>query len=148
MMAIKHKFLCSAFFLILSSASYAIDNPDAPQYVTAFDSSSKIYLDKIADPKNTNSTYAVAYKSYQEFLDSEINKAYKLLLQKLPEKQKLALKKSQLAWIKHRDAEFAFIEENWVPANFGSSVVISKGDYKCKIIHDRVVQLLQYAQNY
>jgi uncharacterized protein YecT (DUF1311 family) len=43
--------------------------------------------------------------------DKEMNRVYKELMKKLPEKQKILLKQSQTRWLKFRDAEFNFISE-------------------------------------
>lgn len=43
--------------------------------------------------------------------DKEMNRIYKELIRKLPDKQKTLLKQSQIQWLKLRDAEFNFICE-------------------------------------
>lgn len=47
-------------------------------------------------------------KAFKEW-DDELNRVYKELMSKLSAKQKEALKSSQLAWIKHKDAELQFV---------------------------------------
>ena len=55
---------------------------------------------------------------------------------------------SQKKWLIYRDAEFIFIDSNWVPANFGSSYRMSRGAYRCSLLKNRVTELLYYLQNY
>ena len=133
---------------ILSPIVYAIDNPDAPDYISEFKSREKTYIDKINDPKNTNQEYLAAYNDYLIFLDKELNDAYRLLVPKLQKNQQEELKNSQKKWLKFRDAEFKFIVNNWTRDNFGSSAWISRGDYRTTIVRERVMQFLHYALNY
>lgn len=125
----------------------ALDNPDAPDFIGEFKTREQVYLNAIDHPNNTGQ-YWEAYKNHLEFLDKELNKAYKIIRSKLPKKQKQELKISQRNWIKFRDAEFEFIDNNWTREHFGSSAGISIGDYKSSIIKNRVLQLLYYAINY
>jgi len=133
---------------VFCSTAYAIDNPDSPDLVAEFQQRSKAHEKIINGPSLTNPDLISAYYEYQLFLDDELNKAYKKLRSELPKAQKNELKKSQQNWIKFRDAEFEFINNNWVRDNFGSSVYLSRGMYKSTIIQNRVLQLLYYAQNY
>jgi len=137
-----------ALFYFVTIPTFAIDNPDAPDYIGEFQARSKVHLDAINKPDNSNRAYLVAYDDYRIFLDKEMNKAYRLLLTKLPKDRQVELKKSQRNWIKYRDAEFALIKNNWTRDNFGSSSGISRGAYRCSVIKDRVIQLLHYVKNY
>lgn len=133
---------------LLTTLTYAIDNPDAPDYIGEFKSREKAFIDKIDNPKNTNQDYLVAYNDYLIFLDKELNAAYNLLIPKLQKNQREELKNSQKKWLKFRDAEFEFIINNWTRDNFGSSAWLSRGDYRTAIVRERVMQLLHYALNY
>jgi len=82
------------------------------------------------------------------FLDKELNKAYALLISKLSSEHQKELKVSQSNWVKFRDAEFELINNNWNRSNFGSSFVVSRGDYSSTIIRNRLIQLLNYVKNY
>jgi uncharacterized protein YecT (DUF1311 family) len=126
----------------------AIDNPDAPNLVDEFKARSQPYNDAINDPDNTSRDYLLAYDKYQTFLDDELNNAYKILMSKLEKPQQQQLKTAQRNWIKFRDAEFDFIDNNWTRQEFGSSAGLSRGAYRSSIIRDRVLQLLNYAKNY
>ena len=132
----------------LFNPACAIDNPDAPDYIAALELREKSYQQSINKPENSSRDYLIAFDDYQTFLDKELNKAYQLVMSKLPEARKAELKASQRQWIKYRDAEFELIKNNWSKQNFGSSSAISRGSYRCKLIKDRVVQLLDYAKNY
>jgi uncharacterized protein YecT (DUF1311 family) len=136
-----------AFVYILTTLAYAIDNPDAPDYLGEFKSRERIYLEKINNPKNTNRAYLIAYDNYLIFLDKELNAVYRLLMSKLSEVHQGGLKNSQKKWIVFRDAEFELINNYWTRNNFGSSAVISRGAYRSSIVRNRVIQLLQYASN-
>lgn len=135
-------------FLLFKTPLWAIDNPDAPNYVGAFKVHSEPYLQAINKPDNSTRAILKAYNSYQKFLDKELNTAYTKLMAKLSEERKGELKKSQRNWIKFRDAEFDFINHNWTRATFGSSFAISRGAYRCSIIEQRVIQLFHYLKNY
>ncbi len=133
---------------LISHIAFAIDNPDAPDYIAAFKARAKAHEQAVDNPELTNRGVLKAYDDYRLFLDDELNKAYKLLQGKLSKAQQDELKKSQQHWIKFRDAEFEFIQNNWTRDNFGSSAGRSRGTYRCSIIESRVIQLLQYAKNY
>ena len=140
-----------AFLIILSlvvSSACAIDNPDAPAFIKALQENEKPYLLAINNPGNGSRDYLIAYNKYEKFLDGEMNKAYQLVISKLPEQQQKELKEAQRNWLKFRDAEFELISNNWTRDNFGSSSGISRGDYRCTIVRNRVVQLFNYASNY
>lgn len=132
----------------LFNPACALDNPDAPDYVGELEKREQVYLKAINNPANGSRGYLIAYDDYQNFLDKELNEAYNLLKGKLPEARQQELKISQRQWIKYRDAEFELINNNWTRENFGSSSGISRGSYRCKIIKDRVLQLMHYTVNY
>ena len=142
---------CGAFLIILSlvvSSACALDSPDAPAFLNILKKNEEPYLAAINNPDNGTRDYLVAYNKYEQFLDGELNKAYQLVISKLPEQQQKELKEAQRNWIKFRDAEFEFIKDNWTRDNFGSSAGMSRGGYRCSIVRNRVVQLLNYASNY
>jgi len=132
----------------LFNPACAIDNPDAVDYIGELEQREQVFLESINNSKNTTRDFLIAYDEYQIFLDKELNQAYQLIKSKLPEARQQELKISQRQWIKYRDAEFELIKNNWSRENFGSSSGISRGSYRCKIIKDRVLQLLHYAMNY
>lgn len=143
-----YKIFCFFIALFLSSHVGAIDNPDSPDFVRQLEQNERPYLKKINSPGNGTRDTLLAYHHYKVFLDTELNRAYKLVMKNLPDEYKKDLKESQRNWLKYRDAEFELINNNWDRKKFGSSFAISRGQYTSNIIRSRVVQLYRYAQNY
>lgn len=146
-----HKWLYGLIFLVFSlamHAAYALDNPDAPDLVGEFEAREQVLLKAVNNPDNGARANLIAYDDYLAFLDAELNNAYKLVQSKLSKDRQQELKKSQQNWILFRDAEFAWIKNNWTNQDFGSSAGLSRGSYRCSIVRDRVSQLLNYAKNY
>ncbi|WKE66210.1 DUF1311 domain-containing protein [Gallaecimonas kandeliae] len=139
--------LLSSVVLVFSLNACAIDNPDSPDYLGQFQEKVAQYEEQ-GQNLTGNREMAQYYSRYLAFLDEELNDAYKELIPHLGSEEKEKLKKSQLAWIKYRDAEFAFVDQNWNRANFGSSYLLSRGGYKASIIKERVKTLLYYLKNY
>ena len=139
----------AAFILvIINNPAFAIDNPDAPDLMAEFEIREKPLLAAIDSPSNTTRDYVLAYTHYLEFLDRELNQVYQGLRAKLPHDKQKQLKSSQVKWLKYRDTEFAFIDNTWTAAAFGSSSSISRGQYKAAVVRDRVMQLMHYARNF
>lgn len=124
----------------------AIDNPDAPDRVAAFASRSAKFEQSIQDAPS--GSLARAYREYEDFLARELAAAYATLSQQVGAKRRADLAKAQQQWQRYRDAEFRFIDENWTPEDFGTSYVISRGDYRTTVLKERIVQLLHYLKNY
>lgn len=139
-----------AFVLLVlaSGCALALDNPDAPDRVAAFEAREAPYREAIHVEADTTAAYRAAYDRYERFLDGELNRAYQALRRELDDGARQQLRAAQRAWIDYRDAAFAFIEGNWRREDFGSSAVISRGGYRTRIIRDRVLTLLHYLQNY
>ena len=137
-----------SFFMCCSIAAHAIDNPDAPDYVGDFMQRAQRHELNIQQTTQTTQSYITAYAAYEKFLDQELNAAYAQLMTQLNDKAQQNLRASQRKWLKYRNAEFSFITQNWTRENFGSSSVISRGDYRTRLIKNRVVTLLQYLKNY
>ena len=128
--------------------AFALDNPDAPDYVRDFQEKAKKYEQAVSDNSDNNRQLSLAIANYQQFLDEEMNQAYRSVLGKLDGKQKLKLEASQKAWIQYRDTEADFIIETWTPAKFGSSSLLSKSAYRAAIVRGRIEQLLDYLKNF
>lgn len=62
------------------------------------------YADNCDNARNTYDDIYCTNKIYAS-ADADLNKNYQLLRKQLNETQQKILKKSQLAWIRHRDAE-------------------------------------------
>lgn len=137
------------FWVVCNSTyAFAIDNPDAPDYVAEFLKRDQRYQSENIKTVSTTAGYIPAYAAYEVFLDEELNKAYTSLLGHLNENARQKLRNSQRKWLKYRDDEFDFIGLNWNRKDFGSSFVISRGDYRTTIIKNRIILLLSYLANY
>ena len=145
--------IIAIFYITLLLAGFAapcraIDNPDSPDYVADFLQRALVFEAAIHQHAKTTQDFLKAYADYEQFLDKELNVAYKLLIAKLGTKQQAEIKQSQRNWVKYRDSEFDFIVENWTTKNFGSSAVLSRGAYRTTVIRDRVTLFLSYLKNY
>lgn len=135
--------------LILSSfVLLGLDNPDSPDYVADFEKRIKPFENYISEKASTTLDFIQGYKKLETELDKELNSAYKLIQSKLNGNNKELLKKSQIQWIKFRDAEFLWLSTNFTKEKFGSSVYITIGSFRTQIIKDRVKELLWYTKQY
>jgi uncharacterized protein YecT (DUF1311 family) len=137
----------SVFIVSMPNVSLAVDNPDTPSHVKQFQLKCKPYEDAISKAMSTPEVMDANTK-YLEFLDKELNSAYKLIESKLPKTQKDELKIAQREWLKYRDAETKFIGDSWTREKYGTSYVYSIGSYGSTIVKDRIIQLLSYAEGY
>jgi len=94
-------FMTSILLLILASVSFAQKEPEHP-----IDKALGACVEK--DGSNAG-VIECTEKAYQAW-DKELNKNYGALMRKLKPGQKEALRVAQLEWIKHRDADFKFID--------------------------------------
>jgi uncharacterized protein YecT (DUF1311 family) len=78
--------------------------------------------------------------------DKEMNKVYKELMPRLTVKQKTALKKSQVAWLKFRDEEFNFLDNFYsdFQGTMWSNILMGE---KLSILKQRTLMLQVYLQN-
>lgn len=135
-------------FVAFTNHCLALINPDAPDYVGELEKKIAPLEKHINEKAITTLDYIEGYAKLEVVLDQEMNRVYKLLLSRLNAKEKKALKSSQIRWLKFRDAEFNWIDENWTRDNFGSSYAISRGCYRTTIIKERVLHLMNYLMNY
>ena len=145
---ILYRLAMIGFLMCCSVSVHALDKPDAPDYVGELMQRAQMYQLNIQQTTHTTQSYITVYAAYEKFLDQELNAAYAKLMAQLNDKAQQNLRESQRQWLKYRNAEFNFIAQNWTRENFGSSSVISRGDYGTRLIKDRVVTLLQYLKNY
>ena len=131
----------------LTKLTWAIDNPDTPDYVAQFESRIKVHEDYI-DKASTTVDFGRGYGELCAALDKELNTAYKQLLSKLSEPEQKSLRDSQRQWLKYRDAEYKFISDSITRDKFGSSAVMSAGAYKTSLVKARVIELLWYLKQY
>lgn len=134
--------------LLVHGSAFAIDNPDAPDYVAAFEQRMQPLYTNVRDRARTTADYVDGYVRLEKRLDVELNAAYDGLLSKLDAPGRRRLQASQRAWLAFRDAEFAFIDGTWNAENFGTSSAISRGDYRTTIVKNRIIELLWYRKNF
>jgi len=65
------------------TSALALDNPDAPDYVGEFLNRIKVYELAIQETAQTTQEYVSAYAEYEDFLDEELDKVYKMLMRYL-----------------------------------------------------------------
>ncbi len=134
-------------FAVLSASASGIDNPDAPDRVAAFESrAAPLELQLAATDGGSAATRAG--KMYADFLDTELNTAYRTLLMKLRGPARVTLAQSQQQWLRFRDAEYQFIAQHWTRERSGSSASLSVAGYGNAIVKERVLQLLRYTAEY
>lgn len=141
--------LAAAVLILMPSlyvSAYAIDNPDAPDYVAEFSEQADALESDMLDAADRTER-AKASGTYNDFLDAQLNGAYRRLIKRLPAEQREQLQTSQRQWLVFRDAELAFIEGNWVPERFGSSYSLSRSQYRAGVVRARIEQLLWYLKN-
>ncbi len=136
------------FMVLFRSVSFAIDNPDLPDYVGQFNSRAKPFEQNIANRAGASAAeISGLYNAYYLFLDEELNKAYNDLLKKLPKTEQKKIKASQKSWIQFCNSESEFIVMHWTATRSGSSSALSVGVYKSEIIRQRIIHLLNYLKN-
>lgn len=90
---------------------------------------------------NQATTIAIAdcHSARYDAADKELNAVYREAMKSLPDNAKNKLKDAQKAWLKYRDAGFAFmIEKNKDMGTYADVVV---ADYKAKFVEKRVLEL-------
>lgn len=141
--------LLSVALVFVSQAAIveALDNPDAPDRVGAFERRAAPFEKELA-ATDGGSAAARAGHAYATFLDGELNAAYNALLPKLESPAREALIESQRRWLRFRDAEYKFIARQWTRARSGTSASLSVAGYRNALVKERVVELLRYAAEY
>lgn len=134
--------------LTFSNDANAVDNPDSPDLISAFEVKEKPLLIAAENPQNGYRENLIAYTNYLDFLDKELNSIYQMLREKLPSDRQQNLKDSQISWLKYRDLEFEFIENNWEKGDFGISSSVTRGQFKANIVRNRVLVLMNYTRAY
>lgn len=134
---------CAAFL----ARARAIDNPDAPDRAAAFLGRAEPFEQALAATTG-GSAASRAGQAYAQFLDAELNTAYKALLANLRGPAREALVESQRRWLRYRDAENAFIAQHWTMERSGTSATLSVQDYRNAVVKERVLTLLRYGAEY
>lgn len=132
---------------LMAGPLHAVDNPDAPDYLTDFETRERPYR-AAAESATTTAEIGRAWGAYETFLDAELNSAYSKLMKVLGDQERMILRESQRKWLDYRDAELDFIRQNWNREHFGSSAALSRGAYRTDILRARVRQLYAYLMNY
>ena len=141
-------YLITLVFLLYSNLALCVDNPDSIDYLSSFLIQANKHEESILQGDRTTQGYIEAYAAYEDFLNKELSRIYRLLTSHLSGDSKAALDESQRNWNNYIDSEFHFITSNWNRVDFGSSSVISRGGYRTTLIKDRIILLLHYLQNY
>ncbi len=153
MINLTYKRKWSILILFFSSLLYTniasgIDNPDAPDYKGIFLIKAAKYEKEILQGCTTNKDYTQAYTEYEIFLNRELKNTYDILLESVDKDAREALIKSQQEWLEYQNSTFEFIALNWRKETFGSSSLISRGDYRTTIVKNRIILLCDYLKNY
>lgn len=127
-------------------AAFSIDNPDAPDYVGEFEARAKPHEQQIFEQAGSTREIARAYGDYEAFLNRELQQAYDALRPCLSPASRQRLLAAQRQWLRYRDAEFVFIDDNWTLDRFGRSYPISRSAARVQVVRGRVVELLRYLK--
>lgn len=136
--------------LISVSSCFAIDNPDAPDYVNNFLAEAKVYEDRIKKCSCNNDEIRSHYKEFNQFLDEKLSHAKRLVafFVKDNEKAKKLFQNSQHSWEVYAKNEKNFVKVNWTKEQFGTSYLLSRLGYSATIDKQRIISLYSYAKNY
>ncbi len=139
--------LLLALLCLLATArqAWAVDNPDLPDPVAAFDARDQAVQQRLAQANATQT--AAAWAEQARFLDAELNAAYQGLLARLSGTARQRLVQGQRQWLKFRDAETQFIAQQWTPQEFGSSSALTRAQLRASLVRQRVQSLLAYARS-
>lgn len=143
-------FYIYAFSIILVfsvQGCFAVDNPDAIDYLSGLEKKEKDYLNNIDNVDGYRETL-VAYTEYHEFLMNEINSLTNELESKLPKSRRPLLAASHEQWLLFKEKEFVLIDDTWTRDFSGSSSPMVRGKYKAKVLRARVLELAGYLRSF
>jgi uncharacterized protein YecT (DUF1311 family) len=140
--------LLLAGVLLASTLANALDNPDLPDLLQAFESEAEQHEQAIAASGPTDADMLRAYAAYHSYLDQELDRHYRGLLARLDTRAAQQLRASQQRWLRWRETEQRFVDNNWTPANFGSSGRITRAASHALLLRHRVIELIHYQQHY
>jgi len=100
-------------------------------------------IDKMMDKDPSTQGVIVATDKGTQLWDAEMNKAYNDLMKKLPEKERAALKKSQVAWLAYRDANTGLVTTVYGHAQ-GTMYLPMAHDEALERVKARTLQLRNY----
>lgn len=129
---------------LTSVACQAIDNPDAPNYLDAFQSEASAYEQAIFEESQTTSDSMEAYREYIAFLEEELVAANSALENELSGSERDVFEEAQRAWEAYQEAEKHFVSTVWTPQNFGSSSAFSRLAFYADVVRGRIELLQKY----
>ncbi len=133
--------------ILVSTAAMAVDNPDAPDRMAAFEQRIQPLEAAVAN-QNTTADMLRASSAYAKQLDVELNQIYRELMTKVGPTGAQKLRASQRNWLSFMTTEAAFIDGTWNAKDFGSTSALSRSEYRNRVTKARIVQLLDYLRSY
>lgn len=133
--------------ILVSTAAMAVDNPDAPDRLAAFEQRIQPLEAAVAN-QNTTADMLRASSAYAKQLDVELNQIYRELMTKVGPTGAQKLRASQRNWLSFMTTEAAFIDGTWNAKDFGSTSALSRSEYRNRVTKARIVQLLDYLRSY
>ncbi|WP_312414564.1 lysozyme inhibitor LprI family protein [Comamonas sp.] len=138
---------CLGAAMLASTAAMAVDNPDAPDRLAAFEQRIQPLEAAVAN-QNTTADMLRASSAYAKQLDVELNQTYRELMAKVGANGAQKLRASQRNWLAFMTTEAAFIDGTWNAKDFGSTSALSRSEYRNRVTKARIVQLLDYLRSY
>lgn len=138
---------CLGVAVLASTAAMAVDNPDAPDRLAAFEQRIQP-LEAAIGNQNTTADMLRASSAYAKQLDVELNQTYRALMAKLGAPAAQKLRAAQRSWLSFMTTEAAFIDGTWNAQDFGSASALSRSEYRNRLTKARIVQLLDYLRSY
>ena len=138
---------CLGAAMLASTAAMAVDNPDAPDRLAAFEQRIQPLEAAVAN-QNTTADMLRASSAYAKQLDVELNQTYRELMAKVGATGAQKLRASQRKWLAFMTTEAAFIDGTWNAKDFGSTSALSRSEYRNRVTKARIVQLLDYLRSY
>ena len=138
---------CLGAAMLASTAAMAVDNPDAPDRLAAFEQRIQPLEAAVAN-QNTTADMLRASSAYAKQLDVELNQTYRELMAKVGATGAQKLRASQRNWLAFMTTEAAFIDGTWNAKDFGSTSVLSRSEYRNRVTKARIIQLLDYLRSY
>ena len=138
---------CLGAAMLASTAAMAVDNPDAPDRLAAFEQRIQPLEAAVAN-QNTTADMLRASSAYAKQLDVELNQTYRELMAKVGATGAQKLRASQRNWLAFMTTEAAFIDGTCNAKDFGSTSALSRSEYRNRVTKARIVQLLDYLRSY
>jgi len=132
----KNIIICIILFFVIASNLFAGEK-NKQQYPI------DVFLEKCVESDFSTSGMTNCALKAIEMWDKEMNKTYKELMKKLPEKQRAFLKQSQIQWIKFRDAESDFTSKYYsgFEGTMWQNILVGE---KVNIVKERALRLQIY----